>query len=200
MQLVVATIGAPHGLKGEVKLNIRSDEPELRLADGNRLETDPADAGPLTVVRTRIAPNGFFALFEEARDRAQAEALRGVDLVIETDEEDAEADAWYPHELIGMRALHKNGQALGEVTGVETNPAHDLLSVREPNGAQTLVPFVSAIVLDVDEEAGCVILDPPGGLFASDPVRPVVVEETRNGADGTEGDADGAGQAGGENA
>lgn len=189
MQLVVATIGAPHGLKGEVKLNIRSDEPELRLADGNRLETDPADAGPLTVVRTRIAPNGFFALFEEARDRTQAEALRGVDLVIETDEEDAEADAWYPHELIGMRATHVDGQDLGEVVRVDTNPAHDLLVVREPNGVETLVPFVAAIAVDVDEEAGCVVLNPPGGLFASDPVRPVVVENGSDDADGNGGES-----------
>lgn len=200
MQLVVATIGAPHGLKGEVKLNVRSDEPETRLADGNRLETDPADAGPLTVVRTRIAPNGFFALFEEARDRTQAEALRGVDLVIETDEEDAEADAWYPHELIGMRVLHANGQYLGEVVRIDTNPAHDLLVVREPDGTQTLVPFVSAIVLDVDEQEGRVVLDPPGGLFASDPVRPVVVENAPNGQDGAGGGTSRANNSGGEHA
>lgn len=168
MQLIVATIGAPHGLKGEVKLSVRTDEPEVRLAVGQVLETDPADAGPLTVLRTRTAPQGFFALFAEARDRTQAEALRGIDLVVETDEEDAEADAWYPHELIGMRVLHTDGRALGEVTDVVPNPAHDLLAVREPDGTGTLVPFVGAIVLEVDEEAGAVTVDPPGGLFAAD--------------------------------
>lgn len=170
MQLIVATIGSAHGLKGEVKLDVRTDEPEARLAPGNLLETDPQDAGPLTVVRTRRAPNGFFVLFAEARDRSQAEALRGVDLVVESDEQDADPDAWYPHELIDMAVRHVDGRTMGVVSNLESSPAHDLLVVREPDGAEARVPFVAEIVVDVDEEEAVVTVDPPRGLFAADPI------------------------------
>lgn len=169
MQLVVATIGSAHGLKGEVKLDVRTDEPDVRLAPGNLLETDPEDAGPLTVVRTRRAPNGFFALFAEASDRTQAEALRGTSLVVESDEQDAEPDAWYPHELVGMAVRHVDGRDLGRVAELEVSPAHDLLVVREPDGSMARVPFVTAIVTEVDQEESVVLVDPPRGLFAADP-------------------------------
>lgn len=169
MLLTVATIGAPHGLRGEVRLDVRTDDPDARLAPGAVLETDPPDAGPLTVVRTRVAPNGFYALFAEAEDRTQAEALRGVRLVVESDEEDADPDGWYAHELAGLRVTHVDGRDLGEVTGVEVLPGHDLLVVREDDGQIARVPFVEAIVVDVDVADGVVRVDPPRGLFAADP-------------------------------
>lgn len=169
MLLTVATIGAPHGLRGEVRLDVRTDEPETRLAPGAVLETDPPDAGPLTILRTRVAPNGFYATFAQAEDRTQAESLRGVRLVVESDEEDADPDGWYAHELTGLRVRHVDGRELGEVTGVEVLPGHDLLVVAEPGGAIARVPFVEAIVLDVDVATGVVQVDPPRGLFAADP-------------------------------
>lgn len=168
MELTVAVIGAPHGLKGEVRLDVRTDEPHRRLAAGNALETDPADSGPLTIVRSRASTNGWYVTFAEAADRTQAEALRGVCLVIESDEEDDDPDGWYAHQLVGLAARHVDGRELGAVTGVEVLPAHDLLTVRELSGETVRVPFVEAFVRDVDVSAGVVTLDPPGGLFAGD--------------------------------
>lgn len=177
MLLTVATIGAPHGLRGEVRLDVRTDEPEVRLAAGNVLETDPPDAGPLTVVRTRTAPNGTYVTFAEASDRTQAEALRGVRLVVESDEEDDDPDGWYAHELAGLRVVHVDGRDLGEVTGVEVLPGHDLLVVREADGTVARVPFVEAIVVAVDVTAGAVRVDPPRGLFAADPPDGTVTDD-----------------------
>ncbi len=179
MLLTVARIGRAHGLRGEVALDLRTDDPEARLAVGSALPTDPAGRGPLTVTGTRVQQGRWYASFAEVSDRTAAEALRGVDLLVEVaQDEDDDEDAWYPHELAGLRAEHVDGRVLGEVTGLEHLPAHDVLVLREPDGARTLVPFVRAIVPVVDVPGGRVVLDPPGGLLASDAANLVVSEET----------------------
>lgn len=180
MQLTVARIGRAHGLRGEVALDVRTDDPETRLATGTVLHTDPAERGPLTVVRTRNQQGRWSVQFAEVADRTAAEALRGVALVVEVEDgaDDGDEDAWYPHELAGLRAEHVDGRVLGEVTGLEHLPAHDVLVLREPDGSRTLVPFVRAIVPVVDVPGGRVVLDPPGGLLASDAANLVISEET----------------------
>ncbi|MEV8029606.1 ribosome maturation factor RimM [Cellulosimicrobium funkei] len=167
MELTVARVGKAHGLRGEVALDLRTDDPEERLAVGERLETRPADAGPLTVATVRVHQGRWLVGFEGVRDRTGAEALRGVELVVEAEASDEE-DAWYPHELAGLRAEGTDGRVLGRVEGLEHLPAHDVLVLREPDGARTLVPFVRQIVPVVDVAGGRVVLDPPGGLLASD--------------------------------
>lgn len=183
MQLTVARIGRAHGLKGEVALDVRTDAPDERLAPGTVLATDPLSAGPLTVARTRVQQGRWFAFFDEVADRTAAEALSGVELVVEAEaggDEDDE-DAWYPHELAGLRAEDAHGRVLGEILGLEPAPAHDLLVLREPDGTRTLVPFVRAIVPVVDVAGGRVVLDPPGGLLASDSEHLVVSDDETRG-------------------
>ncbi|QZN84564.1 ribosome maturation factor RimM [Cellulomonas sp. C5510] len=178
MLLTVARIGRAHGLRGEVALDLRTDEPEARLATGTVLPTDPPASGPLTVAGTRVQQGRWYVTFAEAGDRTAAEALRGVDLLVDVADEGDDEDAWYPHELAGLRAEHVDGRVLGEVVGLEHLPAHDALVLREPDGARTLVPFVRAIVPVVDVPGGRVVLDPPGGLLASDAANLVVSDET----------------------
>jgi 16S rRNA processing protein RimM len=183
MLLTVARIGRPHGLRGEVALVVRTDDPAARLTVGAVLATDPATAGPLTVERVRAQQDRWFVTFAEAQDRTAVEALRGVGLVVEvaddaTTDDDDEEDAWYPHELAGLRAEHVDGRVLGEILGLEHHPAHDVLVLREPDGARTLVPFVRVIVPVVDVPGGRVVLDPPGGLLAADAANLVVSDET----------------------
>ncbi len=169
MQLTVAKIGAPHGLKGEVRLDVRTDVPERRLAVGTMLETDPQEAGPLTIERTREYKDATYVIFSECRDRTGAEALRGISLVVETDEEEEiEEDAWYSHELVGLEVLDSDGYTLGEVIALEPMPAQDLLVVREPDGIITRVPFVKEIVTEVDIDDGCIVVDAPAGLFSDE--------------------------------
>ena len=190
MQLTVARIGRAHGLRGEVALDLRTDDPERRLAVGQVLDTDPAGAGPLTVAATRAQHGKWYASFAEVPDRTAAEALQGTELVVDADADDDEEDAWYPHELVGLRAEHVDGRVLGTVAGLEHLPAHDVLVLEEAGtGVRTLVPFVHAIVPVVDVPGGRVVLDPPGGLLASDVENLVVSEETVGGAgdDGPDG-------------
>ncbi|GEA84740.1 MAG: ribosome maturation factor RimM [Cellulomonas sp.] len=177
MLLTVARIGRAHGLRGEVGLDLRTDAPDERLATGSVLATDRAGLGSLTVTSTRIQQGRWYVTFAEVRDRTEAEGLRGVALLAEEDTSDDD-DAWYPHELAGLRAEHVDGRLLGEVVGLEHLPAHDVLVLREPDGARTLVPFVRAIVPVVDVAGGRVVLDPPGGLLASDAANLVVSDET----------------------
>ena len=167
MQLTVATITRPHGLKGEVALAVRTDEPAARLALGAVLRTVPPAAGPLTVAGARTSGDRWFVRFDGVGTRESAEALRGVDLVVET-ATSTEDDAWYPHELVGLRAELADGTRVGEVIGLERLPAQDALVLREPDGRRSLVPFVAAIVPVVDVAGGRVVLDPPHGLLAAD--------------------------------
>ena len=170
MLRTVAFVGTPAGLRGEVRLDVRTDDPDRRLAAGNVLETEPADAGPLTVTRTRTTPDGVvYVMFAEARDRTAAESLRGIRLVVESDEDEHDDEGWYPHELVGLRAVHVDGRELGTVGALEHLPAQDVLVVDEPGGTQARVPFVEELVPEVDLTAGTVTLDPPRGIFAGDP-------------------------------
>jgi 16S rRNA processing protein RimM len=182
--LTVARIGRAHGLRGEVALDVRTDVPDERLAAGAVLTTDPASAGPLTIQRSRVQQGRWFVTFEGIADRTAAEALTGVALVVDAadePEDDEDDDAWYPHELAGLRAEGTDGRLLGEIVGLEHAPAHDLLMLREPDGARTLVPFVRAIVPVVDVPGGRVVLDPPGGLLASDAEHLVVSDDETRG-------------------
>jgi len=186
--LTVARIGRAHGLRGEVALDVRTDVPDERLVVGAVLTTDPASAGPLTIQRSRVQQGRWFVVFEGVGDRTAAEALTGVSLVVDAGDEPEDdgddgddVDAWYPHELAGLRAEGTDGRLLGEIVGLEHAPAHDLLLLREPDGARTLVPFVRAIVPVVDVSGGRVVLDPPGGLLASDAEHLVVSDDETRG-------------------
>ena len=173
----LARIGRAHGLRGEVALDLRTDVPAERLTVGAVLATEPAGPGPLTVATVRTLHDRWFLTFAEATDRSAAEKLRGVELLVESGES-AEDDAWYPHELAGLRAEHVDGRLLGTVAGLEHLPAHDMLVLVETSGARTLIPFVRAIVPVVDVAGGRVVLDPPGGLLASDAANLVISDET----------------------
>ncbi|GAB4084925.1 ribosome maturation factor RimM [Myceligenerans cantabricum] len=178
MELTVARIGRAHGLKGEVALELRTDDPETRLGIGQVLRTVPSGAGPLTVTGTRVHQDRWLVTFAEVADRTAVEGLRGVELVVDAGASDEE-DAWYPHELRGLRAELADGTVVGEVAGLEHLPAHDALVVSEPlpaGAVRTLVPFVKEIVPVVDIAGGRVVLDPPGGLLARDAARIVVAD------------------------
>jgi 16S rRNA processing protein RimM len=167
MDLVVARIGRAHGLGGEVSVELRTDIPEERFVIGAVLQADPAGVGPLTLTATRHDSGRWYLRFAEATSREAAEGLRGVLLVVEQGESD-EDDAWYPHELVGLRAERPSGEVVGTVSGIEHPPAHDLLLIREPGGTTARIPFVALMVPVVDVEGGRIVVDPPFGLLAGE--------------------------------
>jgi len=164
MELVVARVGRPHGVRGEVSVEVRTDDPDSRFFPGALLTTDPAGAGPLTIETVRDHNGRLLMTFEEVPDRSGAEELRGVLLLTDVSGDDEE-DAWYDHELVGLRVEDATGTRVGEVTGVEHGSAQDLLVLRLSDGRTGRIPFVAALVPVVDTEGGRVVVDPPPGLF-----------------------------------
>lgn len=161
----VATVGGPHGLAGDVKLRLHTDDPAGRLVVGTRFPTEPAHAGPLELARVVEHSGATHARFVGYPDRTAVERLRGVVLLAEAVAED---DAWYPDQLVGLTVRRPDGTGIGAVVAVEHPPAHDVLVVMEPGGHRTRVPFVEAIVPTVDVEGGFVVVDAPAGLLAAD--------------------------------
>ena len=170
IDVVVGRIGKPHGIRGEVTLDLRTDEPERRFAAGATLALQkPAGSafahGSLTVTRTRWHQTRLLATFEELTSRNDAEAARGVMLVasVDPDETPDDPDEYYDHQLVGLAAYDVDGRELGTVTAIAHGGAQDLLTVRTPDGRDGLVPFVKALVPEVDLAAGrLVIADRPG--------------------------------------
>ncbi|WP_328955011.1 ribosome maturation factor RimM [Kitasatospora purpeofusca] len=167
MQLVVGKIGRAHGIKGDVSVEVRTDEPELRLGPGAVLFTDPASAGPLTVESGKVHSGRLLLRFAGVKDRNAAEELRGTLLIAEVDPEESPDDPeeYYDHQLIGLDVVLLDGTLVGELTEVVHLPYQDLLTVRKADGTDALVPFVSRIVPTIDLENQRAVIDPPVGLI-----------------------------------
>ncbi|MFD9596903.1 ribosome maturation factor RimM [Kitasatospora sp. NPDC059973] len=186
MQLVVGKIGRAHGIKGDVSVEVRTDEPELRLGPGAVLLTDPASAGPLTVESGKVHSGRLLLRFAGVKDRNDAEALRGTVLIAEVDPEESPEDPeeYYDHQLIGLDVVLLDGTPVGELTEVVHLPYQDLLTVEKPDGTEVLVPFVTRIVPTIDLENQRVVIDPPGGLI--DPEQAEVVRGESDDADASD--------------
>jgi 16S rRNA processing protein RimM len=224
MQLVVGRVTRPHGVRGEVSVEVRTDDPDLRFAVGRVMATDPAAAGPLTVESVRWHSGRLLIQFAGIADRNQAEELRGTWLTLDSAEvgSTGDPDEFHDHELIGLAVVTTLGEPVGRVTDVrhfgqdllvieplparssaapeagpaeigaaETGPAETgpagtgpvptgpAQAGRGPGGparparaqpgnglgSELLVPFVAAIVPEVDVAAGRLVIDPPPGLL-----------------------------------
>jgi 16S rRNA processing protein RimM len=219
MQLVVGRVTRPHGVRGEVSVEVRTDDPDLRFAVGRVMATDPAAAGPLIVESVRWHSGRLLIQFAGIADRNQAEELRGTWLTLDSAEvgSTGDPDEFHDHELIGLAVVTTLGEPVGRVTDVrhfgqdllviepaparspaapeagaaETGPAETgpagtgpvptgpAQAGRGPGGparaaraqpgnglgSELLVPFVAAIVPEVDVAAGRLVIDPPPGLL-----------------------------------
>ena len=161
MLMTAAQIGPAHGLRGEVIVDIRSDDPQL-FTSGESFSTSNADFPMLTLSSIRQQKDRVIALFDEVSSREDAEALRGARLLV--DEREEEEDAWYPHQLKGLRAVDPQGNELGVVQGLQMGAAQDLLLVKTSAGT-VMVPFVHQLVPTVDIPNGTVTIEPLPGLF-----------------------------------
>lgn len=173
--LTVARIGKPHGLRGEVTVQLHTDDPERRFTPGAAFLTEaaPGSGVPRTLtIRTTRVHNGIWLLgFEQVPDRTGAESLRGTRLLLEADgaevdpAEREDEDAWYEEDLVGLAVVRRDGSPVGRVSGLELGVAQDLLVVTLEAGGTAYLPFVEAIVPEVDVEGGRVVVDPPDGLL-----------------------------------
>jgi 16S rRNA processing protein RimM len=193
MQLVVGRVGRPHGIRGEVIVQVHTDDPDLRFAAGSVLATEPDARGPLTVSSSRWHSGRLLVTFAGYGDRTRAEELRGTTLVLDSAEvaPSPDPEEFHDYELIGLSVQTVAGAPVGVVADV-LHQGQDLLVIdpansqaaapgaapaaipgpartRPPGPAggpeQILVPFVAAIVPEVDVAAGRLVIDPPPGLL-----------------------------------
>jgi 16S rRNA processing protein RimM len=167
VQLVVGRIGRAHGIRGDVAVDVRTDDPERRFAPGATLDTEPPERGPLTVESARWHSGRLLVRFDGCADRSAAESLRGIVLVADssTSPPPEAPDEWWDHDLVGLAAVATDGATIGEVVEVLHPPGADLLVVRRPDGTEAFVPFVSEIVPEVDVAGGRLVVAPPEGLL-----------------------------------
>ena len=192
MRLIVGRIGRPHGIRGEVIVGVRTDEPDLRFAAGAVLDVERTLPGPgrageggvgdgqLTVASARWHSGQLLVAFAGITDRTTAGELTGSWLSVDSSQlpESTDPDEFRDHELIGLSVRTSAGDAVGVVADV-LHYGQDLLVVRrdgDQDGDQDgdrdagkageyLVPFVKAIVPEVDVSAGVLVIDPPPGLL-----------------------------------
>lgn len=167
MQLVVARVGRAHGIKGEVTVEVRTDEPELRLAPGAVLATDPASTGPLTIETGRVHSGRLLLRFAGVHDRTAAEALRNTLLIadVDPDERPEEDDEYYDHQLIDLDVVLADGTEVGRITEISHLPSQDLFIVERPDGTEVMIPFVGEIVTEIDLDEQRAVITPPPGLI-----------------------------------
>jgi 16S rRNA processing protein RimM len=167
-RLVVGRVVRPHGIRGEVLVEVLSDAPD-RFAPGAAMAAGDPEAPtalrPLTIAASRLHQGRLLARFGGLDDRTAVEPLRGALLSVPTDQARPLADGEYwSHQLVGLTVVDPTGRRRGEVAAVEPGTAHDLLAIRLESGGGTLVPAVAALVT-VELDAGRVIVaDLPGLL------------------------------------
>jgi 16S rRNA processing protein RimM len=187
MLLVVGHIGKPHGIRGEVLVTVRTDEPEARFVAGavfatqvprdRRVSTGPA-AGQapgapyavpdqLTLESLRWHQGRVIAQFSGVHDRNVADALRGVLLQVDSSEvaPPDDPDEFNDHQLVGLSVVSVDGEPLGEVARIDHAPSSDLIVLDRSGGGTALIPFVSQLVPAVDLAGGRVVVDLPEGLL-----------------------------------
>ena len=173
MRVIVGRIGRPHGIRGEVVIGVRTDEPDLRFAVGATLDAaeradEPAGGAQLTVAAARWHSGQLLVAFAGVADRTAAAELTGRWLTVDASQlpEIGDPDEFRDHELIGLSVRTCAGDPVGVVADV-LHYGQDLLVVRRTDGqeGESLVPFVKAIVPEVDVQGGVVVIDPPPGLL-----------------------------------
>ena len=178
MRVIVGRVGRPHGIRGELVIGVRTDEPDLRFAVGAVLdvhaEPEPTGDQPtLTVARARWHSGQLLVAFEGITDRTAAGELTGSWLSVDSGQlpRTGDPDEFRDHELIGLSVRTPDGGLVGVVTDV-LHHGQDLLVIERADGRdeECLVPFVKALVPEVDVAARLLVIDPPPGLL--DPESP----------------------------
>jgi len=169
LEVVVGVIGRAHGIRGDVTIDVRTDEPERRFAVGQVLRAEDSPRR-FTVTAARDHSGRLLVHFAELTDRTVAEAARGTVLMsdVDPDELPEDEDEYYDRQLVGLQVRAADGAVVGTVSAVLHLPTQDTLEVETADGTR-LVPFVSAVVPVVDLAAGEVRLtDVPGLLTDTD--------------------------------
>ncbi|MER7449742.1 ribosome maturation factor RimM [Nocardia beijingensis] len=171
MELVVGRVAKSHGVRGELVVEVRTDEPEARFAPGARLRgrlPRATEVREFTVESAREHSGRLLVYLAGVTDRTGADALRGMLFVVDSADlpPSEDPDEFYDHELEGLEVRLLDGTVVGSVREVLHSAAGELLEVRAADdGREILIPFVTAIVPTVSLADGVIVIDPPEGLL-----------------------------------
>lgn len=165
--LVVGRIGRAHGLRGEVTIEVRTDNPEERFAVGNVLTTEPSNLGPLTIETVRNHNGTYLLSFSGKLDRSQAEMLRNATLLTEVNVKSSHEveDSFHISEIVGLTVKNLEGTTIGKVVDVMELPVQDTLVIEISNGSELLLPFVKKHVPEVNLDSSELVIDNYEGLL-----------------------------------
>lgn len=171
---IVGRIRKPHGIRGEVVVELETDAPEAVFASGARVfvgttAPEPPPEGALRAVqveRARDQGDVWLVKLETIADRNEAERWRDRYVFLPEDElPEPDEDEVYLHELIGMAAILPDGAPAGEVVEHYELPQGLVLELKRPDGTLAMVPYIPEIVQEVDVDARVIRIDPPAGLL-----------------------------------
>ncbi len=169
--ILLGIIGAPHGVRGEVRIKAFTGDP-LAIADYGALSDRKGRAYEITDIRP--AKEVVIARLKGVTTREAAEALNGTELLVPRDRLPASEDEneFLQADLIGCAVVDPAGAVLGTVTAVENYGAGDLLDIETPDGRSVLMPFTKACAPRVDIAARRIEAQPPAGLFEPEEEKP----------------------------
>jgi 16S rRNA processing protein RimM len=170
MELTVGRVVKAHGITGEIVVEVRTDDPDIRFAAGAVLRARGSDHRERNYIIETVRVHGgrLLVRLDGVADRDTADRLRGSLFLIDSEDLPPieEPDTYYDHQLEGLRVCTTAGRSIGTVVEVLHTAAGELLAVnRDDEAGELLVPFVSAIVISVSLDSRTVEIDPPEGLL-----------------------------------
>jgi 16S rRNA processing protein RimM len=164
-RVCVAKIGAPHGVRGEVKLWPYTADP-MAVKDFGPLETEDGTRS-FTIEALRPAKEFLVARFKDVSDRNAAETLCHIELYVARERlPEPDDDEFYHADLIGLAVVDTRGAALGTVIAVHNFGAGDIIEMqRNDNRATVMLPFTDVVVPEIDIDGGRIVVDPPAGAL-----------------------------------
>lgn len=165
--LLVGKVIKPHGVRGEVLVKSFTDLPEIRFQPNEKFSTTLSHLPTVTLIQARrVTTDKYVCSFEEITNRNQAEQWGKFSLLINREKSKSKAtekDNFFVNDLIGLQVINTERELLGTVEEIVASPAHDIITVVKGH-KKFPIPFVKALVLEVDLVAGKILVDLPAGL------------------------------------
>ena len=161
MDVIVGRIRSAWGIRGDVSVEVLSDAPN-RFAPGSILRLK---GKPTRVERSRKGRRGLLVKLDAAADRTQAESLRGEELTVLAEQVEPLPDGTYYHfQILDMRVVNEGEEPLGVISEIIVTGGNDVYVVHEEGRRDILIPALPDVVLDVDLDAGIMLVNLPDGL------------------------------------
>lgn len=162
--LVVGKLGRPHGVRGEIVMDVYTEFPE-RLAPGVTVLVGP-HYQPLQISKTRPHSRGMLLGFEGYQSREEIAELRNMLVQVRTaDRPELPEGDYYHHQLLGLRVIEENGVGIGSITAIINTGANDVYVIQSESGEEVLIPAIESVVKDIDLENNQVTIHLLPGLM-----------------------------------